>query len=467
VDVDVSYVILFPFEKDDRVNELSFEIEQVHKNGNENGGDDGVGDHEGARPRERFRTVGLAAIPHDAPEELESCYATGTATEHELRHKLQMASLEDGNYDVVTSFELDGVEEQFTQRASTCVMASACAGNLDDLKRYLAGSPNPESLLRIADSEGQSLLALAVSNGHRKVVEYLLERGSDINVSDAKGRTPLMEAAFWSQPKLVEILLKAGSDRFLKDRRGMTAADLAAESDRNDLERHERALNYSEDPYVKKRHRRLIRALLGHKPAKHPSAAISRLSEDLIDAYFYKSRPAGTISLVIPKFGIEIHTQAKTAAVLLRGSAFPPVAAVSGWTGPATEEFLSPEAGFERLNEGHWASEALAVAVDIDFAFERHAYDKCGVPGSYNACHAESQLMCFFLRRNYIFRNYDDRQEVHDDFLQLFLLQEKNRRAQIIVSNDPCESCRALRDCILERLGIEFVFDELEVKSSK
>ncbi|KID77395.1 uncharacterized protein G6M90_00g097810 [Metarhizium brunneum] len=446
-DVDIEYVIIFPFENDCRVAGLSFEIERIP-------------DDDDTKLEERFRTVGLKTIPADVLEELESCYPDESSEPSELADRLQDVALEDGDYDIIS--ERDGVEEVMTERASVYLASAACCGSVNEMRPYLEGSPNPTALLQFKDKDGLSLLALAVPNGHRKAVEYLLELGSNVNVTDAKGRTPLMEAALWSHPKIVELLLEAGADGSLKDRRGMTAGNLAEESERNDRERHKRHSKYSEDPFIKKRHRRLIRALLKHTPAMSTSTGIQPDLADLTDAFFYKSLSAATISLVIPRQGIEILTQSKTAAVLVRGGAFPPVVAVSGRTNPVHSEFRSPEAGYLRLNEGYWGGvENFAIAEAIGFSFESDRRDKAGVEGSFNASHAEAQLMCFFVTRNYIFRNFEAGQvQYGDDFLQLFMLQERNRQAKIIVSQEPCPSCRALRDRILDRLGIDFSLSE-------
>lgn len=452
-DVDIEYVIIFPFENDCRVSGLYFEIERIP-------------DDDDTKLKERFRTVGLKMIPADVLEEVDSSYPNESSEPSELQDRLQAVALEDGDYDIVTRIELDGVEEVMTERASVLLASAACCGSVNELRRYLEDAPNPTALLQFKDGDGLSFLGLAVPNGHRKTVEYLLDLGSNVNVTDAKGRTPLMEAALWGHPKIVELLLEAGADSSLKDRRGMTAGNLAEESERNDRERHERYFKYSEDPFIKKRHRRLIRALLKHTPATSTSTGIQPHLADLTDAYFYKSPLAATISLVIPRQGMEIRTQSKTAAVLVRGDAFPLVVAVSGRTNPVYSEFRSPEAGYLRLNEGYWGgAETFVVAKAIGFSFESHPCDEAGVEGSFNASHAEAQLMSFFVRRNYIFRNFKAGQVRDcDDFLQLFMLQERNRQAEIVVSRTPCPSCRALRDCIRDRLGINFPFRVLGVR---
>ncbi|KAL6905114.1 hypothetical protein GGI43DRAFT_398908 [Trichoderma evansii] len=385
-----------------------------------------------------------------------------------MRIKLEAMSLENGYYeysDYDITFDIEGEGVKKTQRASVWAMFWASSGNLNNLKRVLDGSPYKDGLLRFQDKDDQSLLSLAVKNGHKKVVKYLLEAGSDVDVTDAKGRTPLMEAALWGHLKIVNILLGAGSDAAQRDQRGMRAADLAEESDRNDLERHKRALKYSEDPFVKKRDRRLIRALLKHLeptsiPRKFPAS-------DLEDAYFYKSPQDGKLSLIIPGQEQKTLSHNKTAAILLRGDSLlsgsiPPIFATSGWLGPSNREFRRSEEGLEMLNQGYWAHESLQIAKNIGFSFEPHALDvQGGCPGIYNACHAEAQAMCYFVKKNYIFRDYKGQSDVDDDFLQLFMLQPRNRRAMVVASKDPCSSCKDLRDWIFQRLGICFIFAEL------
>lgn len=306
-------------------------------------------------------------------------------------------------------------------------------------------------------------------NGHLEIVKYLLGQGCDIDAADINGRTPLMEAALWAHPKIVDALLKAGANKSLKDRSGMTAGNFAEDTDRNELERHTRALKYTEDPYIKKRHRLFIQALLGHSPTS-PSSGAAMLSRDgshSRDTHFYKSPSAGTISLVLPAEGVSIQSQAKTAAVLLRGEPFPPVFAGGGWgAGPSAGEFRSAEAGMERLNEEYWAFETLNLASDMGLEFETHDYDQSRFPGIYFACHAEAQLMSLFVRRNYLFSNHGEgERDVRDGFLQLFMLQPRKRAAKILVSNTPCASCRGFKERILEQLGIKFEFEELQVKT--
>ncbi|KAM0743566.1 hypothetical protein ACQRIT_001825 [Beauveria bassiana] len=442
------YVIVFPFEEDERVSGLSFELRQKFGINSE-------------LQEEKFCTVGLPSLAAHNEEQSSD----GEDELDDLEQELQSATLDDGDYKVVKRFQLEGYPNGFEQPASELIMSAACIGDTKHIDELLSNSPNPHALLRIRDEKGLSLLHLAVPNGHQDAVRCLIARGSDTNVVDNKGRTPLMEAALWGHPVLVEMLLEAGADKNKKDKRGMTAGRLAEESECNEKERHKRALKYAEDPFTKKKDRTLIRGLLQHL---FPTPSLPSVSTaDFQDAYFHKSSSAGTISLVLPTKGIEIFSQKKTAAILVRGAPFALVAAVSGRTGSCDSELRAPEAGFQMLDEGYWgASENFVVAEELGFTFSECCRDGAGRPGSFYASHAEAQLMCFFVKRNYLFRSLeeDERTGVQDDFLQLFLGQPRNKSAKIVVSQTPCFSCAALRDCIWRELGIEFAIEALPVK---
>ena len=67
--------------------------------------------------------------------------------------------------------------------------------------------------------------------------------------------------------------------------------------------------------------------------------------------------------------------------------------------------------------------ETITVTRSFSFEFERDYFDKQNTLRSYYAGYAEAMLICFFVNRNYIFRDYKRGETVKDDFLQLFRLQ--------------------------------------------
>lgn len=100
-----------------------------------------------------------------------------------------------------------------------------------------------------------------------------------------------------------------------------------------------------------------------------------------------------------------------------------------------------------------------------EFVFNGFPFiNKQGFPGIYNDCHAESQAMCFFVKKNCIFRDYERGQsDVGNGFLQLSMVQPRYQHAEII-SDYPCLSCINLKDFIFEKLGINFTFTQFSVK---
>ncbi|XP_063924016.1 ankyrin-1-like [Zophobas morio] len=72
-------------------------------------------------------------------------------------------------------------------------------------------------------------LAIASSNGHLAVVEYLLELGAGIDDIDKNGRTPLYTASENGHEKIVECLVECGVEIDLANKNGETPLYVAAE----------------------------------------------------------------------------------------------------------------------------------------------------------------------------------------------------------------------------------------------
>jgi hypothetical protein len=438
--VELEYCIIFPFEEDSRVEGLWFEIEITRKI---------IGSE--VKEIEKFRTVGLEddglLLVHEEDEE----------SAEERAKRLEQQRLDTLAVQFAVNLRLSD-DEVIIQSATDLLWLHSSEGNLGGVRSILEVSTDRGRLIQLKDEYGYSALPLAVCNGHVGVVEFLLENGAGVNCTDAKGRTPLMEAALWGHVKIVDILLKKGAKKEIRDRNDMAAVDFTEESERNDEERHRRYSLYTEDPYVKKQHRRLIRCLLGTQIK--PPASTSIALDDPTNTYFYKSAVAGSISIIIPRSGIRITTQSKTAALLDHGIPFSILLAVSGWSDPGRSPYQPGGAGCSRLDCAYWRKQISTIAKALQFEFKSHEYDERGDPGSFFASHAEIQLMVYFISKNYLFRDYPERTSVDDDFLQLFLLQKRRNQARILVAHErgACTECYRFADCVKARTKIAFNF---------
>jgi ankyrin repeat protein len=77
------------------------------------------------------------------------------------------------------------------------------------------------------NDKGQSLLSLAVTNGHFPLTYWLVSRGAEVNCIDIFGNTPVMIAACRRDAKTVEMLIGTGADPSLQNVDGMSAFDFA------------------------------------------------------------------------------------------------------------------------------------------------------------------------------------------------------------------------------------------------
>ncbi|WP_304543686.1 ankyrin repeat domain-containing protein [Sulfurimonas microaerophilic] len=78
------------------------------------------------------------------------------------------------------------------------------------------------------DDEGVSVFDIAITYDNKEMVNYLIEKGRDVNQTNRRsGFTPLMAAACYGRAEIAKILVQNGVDQNAKDSKGFTAADFA------------------------------------------------------------------------------------------------------------------------------------------------------------------------------------------------------------------------------------------------
>ncbi len=89
------------------------------------------------------------------------------------------------------------------------LMRSAREGDVAETRRLLEMGNDPNAR---GGSLGLTPLIVSVANGHRDVVELLLNRGASIEAPDGSGMTPLMTATLFEQSAVAQLLLDRGAD---------------------------------------------------------------------------------------------------------------------------------------------------------------------------------------------------------------------------------------------------------------
>lgn len=102
----------------------------------------------------------------------------------------------------------------------TALMLTAIAGDLDASQQLVARGAKVQF-------PGWSPIHYAASGPNTRLVQWLLERGAQVDAESPNGTTPLMLAAQHAPEATVELLLKRGADTRKRNQRGLQAIDYA------------------------------------------------------------------------------------------------------------------------------------------------------------------------------------------------------------------------------------------------
>ena len=107
---------------------------------------------------------------------------------------------------------------------------------------------------------------------------------------------------------------------------------------------------------------------------------------------FWRSSDGQSIIHCGPVREYSIPKRTKTIAVLERGNPFPAITAMSGWG----------HSGYSSTNVSgkNWTERVLKVAATVGHTLSADLQKDQGIPGQFQASHAEKQLIAYFLDRH-------------------------------------------------------------------
>lgn len=104
------------------------------------------------------------------------------------------------------------------------------------------------------DEEGVSIFDMAITYGNIEMVNYLIEKGIDVNKTNRRsGFTALMAAACYGRVEITKILLAQGADQEAVDIKGFTAVDFARKMNKKSILK---LLEYDESSPINKAYAR-------------------------------------------------------------------------------------------------------------------------------------------------------------------------------------------------------------------
>lgn len=278
-------------------------------------------------------------------------------------------------------------------------------GDVPAVQEYLETSREARLFVQGRDPGGKTMLICASAEQSSEMVSLLIQHGADVDSVDNHGRSALMEAALFGRVDNVKVLLGHNADKNLRDNENSLAIDSAREHYKNRREVYERTggnltssskqrpRHTMEDAFKRDIDRREIVRLLGGEDRKSritygrpPTLSLSR------SYTFTRSPMQDSFELRGPIEKYPVTSSWKTVARLERGGKFPSVSAMSGWSHTSVQSL--------RVNGQQWTDDVFYVSQVVGHLLPPDAAKDRGKKGRYNACHAEKQLIAYFIDRH-------------------------------------------------------------------
>ncbi|PWI64739.1 hypothetical protein PCL_08604 [Purpureocillium lilacinum] len=312
------------------------------------------------------------------------------------------------------------------------------------------------------DADGDNCIALAATEGHDEMIQFLQSKGGDLNNVNSRGRTPLMMAALWGRLKVVDYLLDHGADPYAKDRNGQSAYFYSRPSRR--MRRLRDKFGHYHESNGASSNRKFITVMLqAYEPATAANGAVisGSSNEVKVSRFINNTTDLGIqIGFYEQLVAYDVPDKSKTVARLDRGPLFSVVSAASGWRTDFAIEHV--------LDNLLWRDRVLELCQLIGYALPEHDLDQRGWPGSYFASHAEKKLVAFYISQHVILpsalleavaisqRSEWMQRDITLQHLEFLGPETPTVPAKIQVSRPVCPDCKLFISHVKEVLGASF-----------
>ena len=308
----------------------------------------------------------------------------------------------DASKEVVTINPGHGIRP-FKQKKILEIISGCVKGDTRAVQKYLETSNEAKLFVRGRDSGGKTMLISAAAEQSAEMVLLLIKHGAEVNAVDNHGRSALMEASLFGRVDNVKVLLQHGADKNTRDGENRLAVYFARDYYKNRRERYQRAGGdfssssnrrpaYIEDTFRRDIDRQEIVRLLSGENRKSKIVLGSPPTLSLSKSYSFMPSPMqNSLVLYGPVEEYPITGSKKTVGRLERGGKFPSIGAMSGWSHGSVQTL--------RVDGRQWTDDVFYISEVTGHLLHSHSYDQ-GKAGQYNACHAEKQLIAYFINRH-------------------------------------------------------------------
>jgi ankyrin repeat protein/spore coat protein CotH len=141
-----------------------------------------------------------------------------------LKIEIDKHKVETGRAEVIELLQQHGATAK-TEGGGDELCRAVKSGDLQAVKIQVKNGVD----VNARDSEfGVTALSWAALQGHTKIAEFLIERGTDVNAKNQDGATALHSAAFLGRAEIAKLLIQKGADVNAKNQKGETASDSTA-----------------------------------------------------------------------------------------------------------------------------------------------------------------------------------------------------------------------------------------------